>query len=41
MEVKKTYKPKNTNIVKLQAYLKKLNNNTNGKQHILGNNLRK
>ena len=36
---KTTYKPKKINIVKLEAYLKKLNNNKNGKQHKLGRDL--
>jgi len=35
----KTYKPKSSNIIKLEAYLNKINKD--GKQHILGNNLRK
>ena len=35
----KTYKPKQSNIIKLEAYLKQINKD--GKQHILGNNLRK
>ena len=35
----KTYKPKQSNIVKLEAYLKQIKDH--GKQHILGNNLRK
>jgi hypothetical protein len=30
----KTYKPKISNIIKLEAYLKQIN--TNGKQHKLG-----
>lgn len=35
---KTTYKPKKINIVKLEAYLKKIKD---GKQHRLGNSLRK
>ena len=35
---KTTYKPKEINIVKLEAYLKKIEN---GKQHKLGNSIRK
>jgi hypothetical protein len=35
----KTYKPKKSNIIKLEAYLKQISKD--GKQHILGNNLRK
>jgi len=34
---KTTYKPKKINIVKLQAYLKKIKN---GKQHRLGKDIR-
>ena len=34
----KTYKPKQSNIIKLEAYLKKIKD---GKQHRLGNSLRK
>ena len=35
----KTYKPKKSNIIKLEAYLKQIQNN--GKQHKLGDSLRK
>ena len=35
----KTYKPKKSNIIKLEAYLKQISKD--GKQHILGNKLRK
>ena len=34
----KTYKPKKSNIIKLEAYLKKIQN---GKQYKLGEKLRK
>lgn len=33
----KTYKPKKSNIIKLEAYLKQIKNN--GKQHKLGGDL--
>lgn len=33
----KTYKPKKSNIIKLEAYLKKIKN---GKQHRLGKDIR-
>jgi len=33
----KTYKPKKSNIIKLEAYLKKIEN---GKQHKLGKDIR-
>jgi hypothetical protein len=35
----KTYKPKKSNIIKLEAYLKQIQEN--GKQHKLGNSIRK
>ena len=35
----KTYKPKKSNIIKLEAYLKKIQEN--GKQHRLGKDIRK
>ena len=34
----KTYKPKQSNIIKLEAYLKQINKD--GKQHKLGKNIR-
>ena len=37
-EVKTTYKPKAKNIVKLEAFLKKIQKN-NGKQHKLGEHI--
>jgi hypothetical protein len=35
----KTYKPKKSNIIKLEAYLKQIQKD--GKQHRLGNSIRK